>query len=487
MQGVNFLAGQASLWVQVDGPNTEPAYLGCHSIGDIPEPKGDSTLLYCPDPSRTGKFVVKNSFKGEPGTITTSIETDIRPTADLLEDLARDGCPFPLFVHKVTTGRRDVFNNFERSFVLRGVDVTQTTLAKLASRTAADEGESTQSFDLSVQEVLRCFNMQATRISMLETEDVQAIAVLGQDRCEGGGLRKMQPQDSLFATTKHLSASAANVANVIHSSYEGTWASTAANPQAAGMDLQGCVGFLIAADTVRIIVARGTTVGGHPAVISYSDDEGVTWHEIHVGSVNGEFMSSPNALFALDRYNIWFGSNLGRIYKSSDGGLTWTLQENAAISATAIVAISFVDDENGMAVWTGGQAAVSVDSGLTWAATTVTGGSTMTDCAMITQFFLWAVGSDGMRFSMDGGTVWNLRSSDNVAAIDFLNDMFGIAVGAAASGVIWMTIDGGYDWLPLTAIPNSGLTNVEVVNSKLAYVTGKTNGGTGFIAKVTPV
>ena len=485
MQGTNFLAGQASVWVQIDGPNTEPKYLGCHSVADIPEPKGDSTFLYCPDPARTGKFVVKNSFKGEPGAITTSIETDLRAVADYLEDLAAKGRVFALYIHKLSTGRRDVFTNYERSFPLLGVDITQTTLSNLAARSPSDEGESTQSFDLSVQEVLRVFNMQAVRISILETEDITDLAVLGQQRNEGAGLRAMDPEDFLVAVSKHLTGSVANVANVLTSSYEASFVPTSTSPFAGSEDINGVVGFPISSTGVRIVVARGTTDAGAPAEISYSDDEGDTWTSVSVGSTNGEFVSSPNALFALDRYNMWLGTNGGRIYFSSDGGLTWTVQENAVISATVIVGIDFADEDTGMAVYTGGQAALSISGG--WSAVAVTGSSGLKDCDMISQFLMWAVGTDGIYFSMDGGVSWTRRSSDNVAAIDFLNDLFGIAVGGAANGNIWMTIDGGYDWQSLAAIPNGGLTNVEVVSTKLAYVTGVANSGTGFIAKVIPL
>jgi len=51
----NYLGSQSSLWIQLNGPNTAPAYLGCHSVGDVDEPQGDKTLLYCPDPAAAGK------------------------------------------------------------------------------------------------------------------------------------------------------------------------------------------------------------------------------------------------------------------------------------------------------------------------------------------------------------------------------------------------------------------------------------------------
>jgi photosystem II stability/assembly factor-like uncharacterized protein len=91
-----------------------------------------------------------------------------------------------------------------------------------------------------------------------------------------------------------------------------------------------------------------------------------------------------------------------------------------------------------------------------------------------------------MYYTSDGGDTWNARDAGNYSAIDFLNELFGMAVGGAANGLVYVTIDGGFDWQPLDLVANAGLTNVEVVTTQLAYVTGNAYGGTGFIAKVMP-
>jgi len=482
-----FLAGQASLWVQPDGPNTEPKYLGCHTIGDIPEPKGDSTLLWCPDPSQVGKYKVKGSFRGEPGVITTSLETDLRKTADYLEDLADNGCPFPLFVHKVSCGRRDVFTNYDRSFVLRQVEVTTATLGKLSTRNPADEGESTQSFDLSARELMRMFNMEVARVSVTETEDITGFAVGGEQRCEGACGVAQKPEDDLYIVSKALVGSAGNTADVLHSENGGVWTVTPADPFIASMDIQGAVVLSMGRNSRRIIVGNGKTQAAHPCEIAYSDDEGVTWTKVHVGSTNAEYIFNSNSLCALDRYHIWVGSNLGRIYFSSDAGESWTVQEAAVISATAIMGVSFYDALNGFAVYTGGQVAITND-GETWSASlAVSGSASAMGIVAVSEYVAWVVGTDGMFFTKDGGATWTKRNSYAIGAIDFLNDMFGIAAGSGANGNIYMTIDGGYDWQVLPAITNGGFTSVTILSTKLAYVTGKISGGTGFLGKIIPV
>ena len=36
-----------ALWVQPDGPNTEPKFLGCHELGDLSEAEGGVELIRC--------------------------------------------------------------------------------------------------------------------------------------------------------------------------------------------------------------------------------------------------------------------------------------------------------------------------------------------------------------------------------------------------------------------------------------------------------
>jgi photosystem II stability/assembly factor-like uncharacterized protein len=483
----NLLAGQASLWIQPDGPNTEPKYLGCHSVGDITEPQGDETLLYCPDPAQSGRFVVKNSFTGEPGAITTAIETDLRKTADLLEDIGK--CGLPIYIHKVSCGRRDVFTNYDRTFVLNPAKVTSRSLGAVASRDPGNEAESTQSFDLSALSLIRAFPLQASRVSISDTSDITGIALCGEERCEGDCGAAQKVSDYIYLATRALAASAANVANVLVSIKGAAFAATAGDPFAAGEDIRGIVCFRVGRDTIRVLVARGETDGGNPAEIAYSDDNGATWTNVNVGATNGEFVSNSHALFALDRYHIWLGSSGGRIYFSKDGGATWTLQENAVISATAIHGITFTDPDIGFAVYTGGQVAKTTDgsqTGATWSAATVSGSAAALDIHSISQFFVWVAGSDGLFYSHDAGVTWAERGAYVIGAIDFLNELEGIAVGSAASGLIYHTINGGYDWSPLDAITNQGFLDVEMVNSKLAYAAGVVTGGTGMLAKILP-
>lgn len=331
--------------------------------------------------------------------------------------------------------------------------------------------------------------MAASRVAITDTEDITGIAVCGEDRCEGDCGASQQLSDYIFLATKALAASAANVAQVLVSIRGAAFAATAADPFGGGEDIQGIVCFRVGRDTIRVMVARGTTDAGNAAEIAFSDDDGDTWTSVDVGVINGEYVSNGHALFALDRYHIWLGTDGGNIYFSSDAGVTWTLQEAAAISATDIVGISFVSADIGFAGYTGGEVAKTTDgsqTGASWAAVTATAVAGMRDLHAISPFFVWVVGTGGMYYSHDAGVTWNTRNTLVIAAVDFLNELEGIAAGEASSGLIYQTLNGGYDWNPLDLITNTGFLDAVMINSKLSYVSGAATGGTGMLAKLLP-
>lgn len=479
MVDINYLAGQASLWVQPNGPNTKPEYLGCHGTGDIEEPQGDVTLLYCPDPAQSGKFVVKNSFQGAPGAVTASIETDIRKVADYLESVK---CPIPIFVHKVSCGRRDDFTNYDRSFVLRGARITTRTLSNLAARNPDNEDESLQTFEFAAQELLRVFTLSANRVTTVQATNITGLAIGGEERCEGD-CGDVQSYGDIIAMSTASGAYLAP-ANVLVTQTGGTPAATAADPFAGGVDIRGVAVFKVGKNTTRILVGAGTT--GASLTVAYTDDFGASWSTVAI-QAGADFVANSNALFALDARNIWLGTNIGNVWYSEDGGVNWTLQTAAALDISGVAAISFFDSSYGYAAAVDGSIYKTVDGGAAWATATASGtAGSNTDIHAISRYFVYVAASDGMYYTHDGGTTFTKRNAYAIAAIDFRNELEGLAVGSAASANIYQTIDGGYTWSALALLANSGYTGVEWVSSSLAWATGAVNAGTALIAQLTP-
>lgn len=491
MADFHFKAGQAALWVQPSGPNTAPVYLGCHEIGDIEVPEGDVELITCPDPTGTDKFRVVGSVQSAAGAVTAEVIGDITDELDALETAFGT---FTLFVHKIKKGRRDLFTNYDRSFVLLNARRTSRTLSNLASRSQDDNERSEQSFALSAEALLSPFPLSVNRQTISETQSINDITFCNsqQERTE-----ESPAMDSCQVGYAATDAGTGVTANVLKTLNGGTWAATAADPFAADEHVIAVECFESSRDVTRVMVARGSTDADDPADIAYSDNGGTSWVVVPVGAVDGQFAPASNSLFAYDRSNIWLGVQDGYIYKSEDAGLSWTAQEAGVINSGAWNAIHFATALVGVAGGASNELARTVDGGSTWSA--LTGPSAQAGVAINTVFALdrnriWAGYADGdLYFTLDGGVNWEARSFTGsgvgqVRSIRFLNDLEGVMVTNNASplGAVHTTMDGGYTWEAKTTPTNSGLNAVFVCDEWKFFVAGEANGGTGFIAKASP-
>lgn len=494
----HFVSGEGALWAQRSGPNTVPVYLGCHQLGDVDQPEGDVELIYCPDESGPSRFKTVGSLQGAAGAITTSVTTDV---TDELDELERSKCPFTLFVHMSKSGRRDVFTNFDRTFVFGNVRITSRGLTNLTARTPDDNARSEQSFDLSSETLLRLFTPTINVVSSItETGDFNDITFCNDEACRTDEDPASEVCELGFAVTDLQSGSPSAASNVLVTTNGGTWAAASNDPFAAAETIKGVECFALGRDTTRVVVARGTADGANPAEIAYSDDNGATaWNNVDVGSVNGQYAPYQFSLFAVDRNNIFLGTQDGYIYKSTDAALSWTAIESASIHAGAWNCIRFVDENVGWACGASNIIAKTVDGGTSWSQ--VTGPAAMAgNAALVVEVIdrnrVW-VGYDSgdLYYTIDGGTNWSARAftgsgAGDVRDIKFYvdgNETLGYLVTDSASpvGTVHWTIDGGYTWTALTTPTNVGLNAVHICDQWEFWVCGNAVSGVGYIAKGT--
>jgi PKD repeat protein len=125
---------------------------------------------------------------------------------------------------------------------------------------------------------------------------------------------------------------------------------------------------------------------------------------------------------------VWFGTNKGRVYKSVDKGLNWTV---ATVGALAGYISPFMKDadygfvmnkDNG----TAGELAVTTDGGATWAAAATTGNVFTNDMTYVpgTPGTWVTTGADatnnaaGVTYSFDDGLTW--QDMDATIGVQFL-------------------------------------------------------------------
>ncbi len=185
-------------------------------------------------------------------------------------------------------------------------------------------------------------------------------------------------------------------------------------------------------------VCVGDPTGGYFEIYT-TIDGGTTWIRANQAEIppqfNGEFAITD--VFTGDQGStLWFGTNFGRIYKTTDRGYNWTVAQTPF--PDFIGAIAFRDANNGLCVSGGATGSLDVarttDGGTTWALVgTNTAGMTLkgglcyvpgTDSTyFISTPFAGTV--DGTTFSPNDGNAWipvdNLIHTD----IEFVNDSIG--------------------------------------------------------------
>lgn len=483
-----------SLWALPGGPNTQPRFLGCHTIGGVTKPRGNNTLIHCPDPVQPRKYKVAVKTKSAPGLTTFTIETKMFKLYDFLENL---NCPIPIIAQAVSCAPKNEFWNWERSFIFINADNVQEGLSNLISG-GDDENPVMMTFDMEADDMIRVSPLRIARdLSIAETQALNHVFACDQDICAGPCGAANEKCDTLYAVGDPVAGSVLN-AGTLWIMQDDTWTAAAADPFGVDEVISTGVCFAIDRTTRRILVFRGSTAAGAPAEAAYSDDGGATWTNVNIGSDNGEFVVSPHAVFALNQYNIWAGTDQGRIYFSNDGGGTWTVQEDQGIHTGRWNWVEMIDERNGWAGGAGDVIANTTDGGQVWNQVNATGqGGDITAGGIVDTNNAW-VGTDDSEifFTTDAGITWTQRvgwkgsgqAGGRVDAMQFVNNMVGfmsVRNGAAQSELL-MTRTGGYSWEVITTPTNAGLNSLIACGLRRVYAVGEASGGRPVVYKLQP-
>jgi photosystem II stability/assembly factor-like uncharacterized protein len=245
---------------------------------------------------------------------------------------------------------------------------------------------------------------------------------------------------------------------------------------------------------VSAVNARVAYAGGSQGTILKTTDGGTTWQNVSpVGSADADFRD----LEALNEREVFALSSgagrLSRLYKTSDGGLNWTLARVNPDPDGFWDAISFWDAGHGILMGdpVNGRFTIltSTDGGANWkqqegpkaekgeAAFAASGTALFRRGTREAWFATGGSGGGRVFHTEDGGATWAavrtpLRPSSDGAGIfslAFAGPRLGVAVGgdytkpADASGNIAITQDGGRTWVVPTSSPGgyrSAIANV---------------------------
>lgn len=471
-----------AVFVQTDGPNTKPDFVGCVDVDTLTEPGGAiDTLIRCFKTDGTGWRVLGSTITpADP--VTTTITTFVEGVQNAFERMKQGNAT--LFIHQRDGGQAGSFSNYVRSWVLAGIRVGEKTASDLVHHDT--DTPSMMGFGISAfPPVYRVFQRVVSRRSVAETQDLTDICFCGS----GDDLGKT-------GVISCVNNGAATPDVLYSNDYGVNWTATAADPLAVSEEIAAIACFPVSRNTTRILAALGTTRVGGPMVVHYSDDLGATWNEVEVGSTNGQFAEGPNALFMYDSDLGWLVTSGGYIYYTADGGLSWTTQDAGVTLGGNGHAIHFITDRVGIVGGAAGKIATTQDGGQTWTLVTVPVAAIISTVWAIDADNLWAGAENGrLYYSTDGGTTWTERvhPGSGVGKVKSLAFAPGSAMmgtlahdDAGPVGTVLTTINGGYTWEPWTTPTNTGLNGMFVLDENETFIVGNAQGGTGVVLKTAP-
>ena len=185
--------------------------------------------------------------------------------------------------------------------------------------------------------------------------------------------------------------------------------------------------------------AQGDPVGGFYELYT-TTDAGQTWTRVPTENIPAPLSGEWGIVGYYDAYgdNIWFGTQKGRVFRSSDKGYTWEVAQTNLPSYTDV---AFRDELNGLAMDKGassiGQLFETHDGGITWSEIFTVGLVYTNDFEFIpgTNTVVStgaASGFAGASYSFDGGYTWETWTAQEdvqMLATDWVSPTVGFAGG----------------------------------------------------------
>lgn len=491
---------EGRVWVQMD--ELDAFHLAaCNGLNSLTDPRGTPVFIREQDPINRRGSVIADVYEGEiPGT-TFTIATKQLVKNNWWKSIK---CPINIQLHQGKCSRPDVYSSSPYGWSIGGCRRGTATVNTLAVYDNAGDDTvvgvdipfSSERFPSMVDwEATFTRTMPASLTISTGLNDVATLA--GQ--CGDCGTKT--DDNTIYWVVGDVAAgSPGGQAEVFYTEDAGaTFTGTSADPFVALEDVS-CVVLFGNPSNYRVVVGRGSSDVWNPAEVAISDDKGVSWTNVNVGAVNGEYI---NEMWNIGS-RIWAvggKAGVGKVWYSADGGGSWTILYSGAQPMNDIMVL-----RNGAGVACGNTNIILLtdDAGTagSWAALTgpaTWGAVNVNTCAIKPSTeTLFVGGSNGTVFaSTNDGVTWTSITPAGVTAtaikkIRFFeqDDQFGGMVCSIAgpSARVLRTSDGGASWGYATVLnanitANVGLNNMVVVDANVMIVVGEAVTSIGYVAE----
>lgn len=182
-----------------------------------------------------------------------------------------------------------------------------------------------------------------------------------------------------------------------------------------------------------------------------------------------------NCVFFLNDTLGWVGTQSGKIYRSTDAGVSWTLMQSGQPTTNYITAIQFVDTNIGYASCYAGEMLKSTDGGLTWQ-----GVGPFDQLVLMRDLHFYdseegvALGSAGEVIrTTDGGATWDSIPSNTTYSMNDMSVQGDVIVACGWWGRTIRSTDRGLTW---TEIQSGSSEHMSVALTPSGYGLLGTNG-----------
>ena len=183
--------------------------------------------------------------------------------------------------------------------------------------------------------------------------------------------------------------------------------------------------------------ALGDPVNGQWTVLKTTNGGGTWQHLANEPAQIGIEYGWTQSFCTIGTRHFWFGSNDSRIYRSTDGGASWSY---TTTSSALCSAVSFADSMNGVAGFYDGTVAYSSDGGATWNDVTPPGSGHIWGIATDGERSFWLPRADTVFVSTDRGRTWQSQWASSLGGE--LRDISLSRDGSILSGWVGSSIGG---------------------------------------------
>jgi len=353
------LSSQGNVDVQVGGSGNPWKYLSSCAWMDGPSvPRGGTELRYCQDAERAGKFRVSSKIRRAADQASGNLMTKLSKV-NFLEGLE---CAFSLRARFATCGQREDPSNYsDLMLTFCDVDLTSEDFTDLVAMSAGDDDEITVTSPWTASQFYRLKSVSAGRIgggaANVGDQPINDIVYCDSASC-GGECGDRSDGCSVFYGVTDPDVSPYAYPNLIKGVKDLT-------SKAWTYTLAPIIGIAGAVNAIECAGDRLVVASNADSVVAYNDHDGDQdeWNVITLANAPA---ATPNSLFARTPRELWVACTGGYVYRSADGGASYSALHEGALTAEQLNAIYAFDEDLVYAVGDNGVILKSEDGGETW-------------------------------------------------------------------------------------------------------------------------